>query len=180
MRPNVPMKICRLTLKAQFKSQGQASSLKWSLMQDPAIWNWPGESTYVFSWAYCGSHSILLLFVPNPNIFCKVIDAKVAKAFSSLALRLQNWDLRKVDLHSLRSISRLLFERNEMIRQVAKKKVQAHHNQVTRHWFMTTLLMSWPNIKQWQRKMNQQSVNWLILILHQVRNHKLLLILSYE
>ena len=174
MRPNVPMKICRLTLKAQFKSQGQASSLKWSLMQDPAIWNWPGESTYVFSWVYWGSHSILLLFVPNPNIFCKVIDAKVAKAFSSLALRLQNWDLRKVDLHSLRSISRLLFERNEMIRQVAKKKV--HHNQVTRHWFMTTLLMSWPNIKQWQRKMNQQSVNWLILILHQVRNHKLLLI----
>ena len=176
MRPNVPMKICRLTLKAQFKSQGQASSLKWSLMQDPAIWNWPGESTYVFSWVYWGSHSILLLFVPNPNIFCKVIDAKVAKAFSSLALRLQNWDLRKVDHHSLRSISRLLFERNEMIRQVAKKKVQAHHNQVTRHWFMTTLLMSWPNIKQWQRKMNQQSVNWLILILHQVRNHKLLLI----
>ena len=75
----------------------------------------------------------MIFFISNPNIFCKVIAAKVEKAFSSLALRLQNWDLRKVDHHSLRSISRLPFERNEMIRQVAKKKVQAHHNQVIRH-----------------------------------------------
>ena len=76
--------------------------------------------------------SMMKFFIPNPNIFfCKVIAAKVEKAFSSLALRLQNWDLRKVDHHSLRSISHLLFERNEMIRQVAKKKV--HHNQVIRH-----------------------------------------------
>ena len=148
--------------------------------EEPDGLTWPCNLTLCISMGTLGRAYILLLFVPNPNIFCKVIDAKVEKAFSSLALRLQNWDLRKVDHHSLRSISPLPFERNEMIRQVAKKKVQAHHNQVTRHWFMTTLLMSWPNIKQWQRKMNQQSVNWLILILHQVRNHKLLLILSYE
>ena len=164
VRPNVPMKMCRLTLKVQL---------------DPAIWIWPGQPLHFhgYIWArilYYFCVYLILIF------FCKVIDAKVAKAFSSLALRLRNWDLRKVDHHSLRSIFPLPFERNEMIRQVAKKKVQAHHNQVIRHWFMTTLLMSWPNIKQWQRKMNQQSVNWLILILHQVRNHKLLLILSYE
>ena len=69
---------------------------------------------------------------PNPNIFCKVIVAKVEKAFSSLALRLQNWDLRKVDHHYPRNISHLLYERREMIRPVARKKVQEHRNQVTR------------------------------------------------
>ena len=75
--------------------------------------------------------SMMNLFVPNPNIFCKVTAAKVEKAFSSLALRLQNWDLRKVDHHSLRNIFLLHYERKEMIRPVVKKRVP--RNRVTRH-----------------------------------------------
>ena len=75
--------------------------------------------------------SMTMYNFPNPNFFCKVIAAKVEKAFSNLALRLQNWDLRKVDHHSLRNIFLLHYEKKEMIRPVVKKRVL--HNRVTLH-----------------------------------------------